>query len=415
MAEIGADLGAGGAGEWALVDGAAECWFEAPSHAAGAELIIDVARLAAPGPLPEFGLRRTGVSVRVPYDAKGQPPALTGAISDLARRAGLRPDPTAAQRIGITIESPHPAAVRGYWRLVCDYRSVGDELVDPLHRDPVLRFAVTDEVRPLRNRIHLDVDAGTAFGPDRLAELERVGGHVVRGAISADPDGNEVCIPSRPPSRLDDTDELADWRQLMGAMVRYPTAGPAQAAELAAAVAAVADDAGRPLIIDLRPGTVIIDSGKDQQEDERFDLDAGFREVARAVQAAARDLGLVAGSDTGLRHLQAAIDAADIPAVQRFWLAALGYRPDPRSFLTDIVDPRRRGPVMWFQQLEEEDEARRAQRNRLRLRLAVPPAQAPGRLAAALGAGGMIIDDTAAPTRWLVADPEGNELELVAG
>ncbi|NYE69820.1 VOC family protein [Microlunatus parietis] len=415
MNQVGADLAAAGGGDgWSLLDGAAECWFSARSHTAGAELISGFAQLEWPGPEPEFDLRATGIRVRIPYGGSGPDPKLAATISELARRAALCPEPAGVQRIGIGFESPEPAAVTGFWRLVGGYGTEGVDLVDPLHRDPVLRFARTEGHRPLRNRIHLDVDAGRPFGPDRLTELERAGGHLVREAISADADGNEACIPFRSPARLDDTAELADWRQLMGAMVRYVTRSPAQAAELAAAVAAIADGPGRPLIIDVRPGSVIIDSGKDQQEDENFGLDAGFREAAAAVQAAARALGLVA-EQTGLRHLQVAIDAADIPAVQRFWLAALEYRVDPRSFVTDIVDPRRRGPVVWFQQLEGEDEARRAQRNRIRLRLAVPQDRTQARLDAALASGGVIIDDTDAPAQWRIADPEGNELELVAG
>lgn len=421
MADIVGSGDPGGFGAWVQLDGGLECWFGAPSQAAGAEFIAGIAELVPAGPAADCDLRGTGVRVRIPFEHPGPGSTLTDTISELARGAGLRPEPTAVQRIGIEMESPEPAGVIGYWRLVCGYQRSGDDLVDGLRRDPRLRFTTAGEPRPLRNRIHLDVNAGRAFTPDRIAELERTGGRIVKGSISADADGNEACIPFGAPPPLDDAADLADWRQLMGAMVRYSTASLHRATALATAAARVADAAGKPLIIDIRRDdpagrvTVIIDSGKDQQENESFRLDAGFGDLARAVQSAARDLGLVADPDSGLRHLQVAIDAFDIPAVQRFWLAALRYRLDPRSFVTDIVDPRRRGPVVWFQQLDGADEARRAQRNRLRLRLAVPQADASTRLASALANGGVIIDGSRALGRWRIADPEGNELELVAG
>lgn len=421
MGAIGAEVAADGAGAWSWLDGGAECWFDASSHAAGAELITGVARLELAGPAPEFDLRGTGVRVRIPAGRSGPDPNLAREISRLAGLAALRPAPAATQRLGIGFESPEPSAVIGFWRLVCGYDAEGDDLVDPLRRDPVLRFARTRQHRPLRNRIHLDVNAGRAFTEDRIAHLERVGGRMLRAPISADADGNEACIPRHPPGTLGEDPATADWRQLSAAMVRYPTPSLSRAADLASAAAAIADKAGRALIIDVRPGpgptpaTVIIDSGKDQQEDENFDVDPAFRELARAVQAAARDLGLEADPGAPPRFLQVAIDAVDIPAVQRFWLAALGYRHDPRSFVTDIWDPRRLGPVIWFQPLQDGDEARLAQRNRISLRLAVPRPQVQVRLAAALAHGGVLVDDSEAYDGLRIADPEGNELELVAG
>ena len=57
---------------------------------------------------------------------------------------------------------------------------------------------------------------------------------------------------------------------------------------LVEAVAGLADDAGLPLLIDLRYSGVTVDGGKDQQEAE------GFSALARSVQAAAHDLDQMA-------------------------------------------------------------------------------------------------------------------------
>ena len=47
-------------------------------------------------------------------------------------------------------------------------------------------------------------------------------------------------------------------------MACYRTTSPTQQRDVAAAAAALADDTGLPLLVDLHAGLVIIDSGKDQ-------------------------------------------------------------------------------------------------------------------------------------------------------
>ena len=89
-------------------------------------------------------------------------------------------------------------------------------------------------------------------------------------------------------------------------------------------MAGLAHEAGLPLLVDLRPDGVTIDTGKDQWEDERF------VDLARRVQAAARAMGLTADT-TRLRFVQIGIAAVDVPAVRGFWWAVLGYEYDPRS------------------------------------------------------------------------------------
>jgi hypothetical protein len=197
----------------------------------------------------------------------------------------------------------------------------------------------------------------------------------------------------------------------------YPTASFRESVEFAVAVASLADDAGKALMVDVRPGCVTLDSGKDQQETEDFVHDEGFMELARRIQAAAREMGLTADPSPRLRFLQIAIHAVDVPAVRPFWTAVLGYRQGPYARLAqDSYDPRRLNPVFWFHQIDAEDahdEERRAQRNRIHVDLFVPPDQAQARIHAALTAGGRITNDTRAPAWWTLADPEGNEVDIV--
>jgi hypothetical protein len=75
--------------------------------------------------------------------------------------------------------------------------------------------------------------------------------------------------------------------------------------------------------------------------------------------------------------------------------------------LTDIYDPRRLSPVLFFQPMDASDPQRRQHRNRLHLELFVPPDQAQARIDAAVAAGGRIVG------RHTLVDPEGNEVDLV--
>lgn len=68
---------------------------------------------------------------------------------------------------------------------------------------------------------------------------------------------------------------------LTRAMACYRDTSPTQQRDLAAAAAALADDTGFPLLVDLRPGLVIIDSGKDQWEDDAHGLELDFTELVR--------------------------------------------------------------------------------------------------------------------------------------
>lgn len=57
-------------------------------------------------------------------------------------------------------------------------------------------------------------------------------------------------------------------------------------------------------------------------------------------------------------------------------------------------------------------DAPRPQRNRLHLDVAVPHDVAEHRVRAALEAGGHLVTDAYAPTWWVLADAEGNEVCL---
>ena len=390
MTQIGTD--------WRVVDGVTTAWFDAPSLTEGAALAGCVVELSADVVVE---MRATGVRFRLDSVEHAE------AVSAAARGLGLVANPAVLQHLSLVFESPDPTMVRRFWQRALDYAPPeGGGLADPLRRDPAIRIRQAPEPRPLRNRIHLDV-VRPAAAVEQAGLGEASGPH---GVCHTDPDGNEVDLV--PGAALGEGPGTADWQAVFSAMVCYRTTSPTQQRDLATAAAALAAGAGFPLLVDLRPGLVIIDSGKDQWEADAHGLELDFTDLAEDLQAAARELG--ATVDAGLpRFVQLFLDAADVATVRAFWVAALGYVHDRRTGTSDIHDPRRLNPVLVFQQLDVPDAERRQQRNRIHVELAVPADLARTRLATTVAAGGRLFDES--EDRWRVADPEGNELVIVSG
>jgi 4a-hydroxytetrahydrobiopterin dehydratase len=192
-------------------------------------------------------------------------------------------------------------------------------------------------------------------------------------------------------------DGLDDWRYVLHtihAAFRAPSY-PAAAA-LAGEVVRTAGAERLPLL-DLRPPDqlrVVLGGGDvDGVTEADVELARRISELAAAAGAAA--------VPTVAQTTEIAIDALDIPAVRPFWLAVLGYEEVAGAAL----DPDRRGPAVWFQQMD----APRPQRNRIHLDVVVAHDVAEQRIAAAIAAGGRLVSDAEARAFWVLADPEGNE------
>ena len=403
---------AGGTGDWRALNAGADAWFDTRSHLGGAVLVRRVADLAeAAGHHPDIDVRAAGVHFRLFSHDVGQlserDVSLAREISAAAADLGLRADPVAVQRMQIAIDATDAAALAPFWQAAFRFDRVADDrLADPLGRQPRLWFQEMDVPRPLRNRIHLDAGTPWELVADTTTRLRAAGGRITSEnqwwRTLADAEGNEADVfPLAAEHGTFDDPGAGDWRVMLTAAVHYPTGSFLQGVELLEAVAGLADDAALPLMIDLRYRGVTVDGGKDQHEA------AGFIDLARAVQSAARGLGLVA-DPSGVRDFQVGIDALDVETVKAFWRAALGYVDDPRPGLHDLYDPRRLNPPVFFQQMDEP----REQRNRIHLDLFVGADQAQARVSAAVAAGGRVVHDADAPAWWTLADPEGNELDI---
>jgi hypothetical protein len=356
-------------------------WFGAASQARAAELAGLIVDARPDGsPVPDLDIRADGVRVR----------------GTVGRSAGLIPDTGVLQELRLRFDSPAPASVTPFWRTALNYAG-GDTIADPWRRCPVIRFEQSDRTGPLRNRIH--VDSGFP-GPIKaaVAALQAEGGREAFAcewySTMADADGNEVDVV--PGGALGD-ESTSDWSVLFGGMACYPGGSVALATE----AAGLADAAGIPLMIDVRPEGVVFDSGKDLWEKN------GFAELAAGIQATARAAGLTA-DNTQLRFVQALIDAVDVASVREFWRIVLGYVPAPDNF--DLYDPRQLNPVILFQPMDATDTERRRQRNRIHLELLLPADQLATRVEAGVAAGGRILGEE--PGRYRLGDPEGNEVLL---
>lgn len=131
-------------------------------------------------------------------------------------------------------------------------------------------------------------------------------------------------------------------------------------------------------------------------------------ELAHQVLAAARAVG--AEVLPAPERVEIALDVVDPDAVKPFWRAALGYREQVDPDGSELQDPLGRGPVLWFQRM---DPPRRG-RGRFHLDVYVPAEQARGRVDACLAAGGRLVTDEFAPSWWVLADAEDNEVCICA-
>ncbi|NUT31561.1 MAG: VOC family protein [Hamadaea sp.] len=194
------------------------------------------------------------------------------------------------------------------------------------------------------------------------------------------------------------------WRFALGALRTT-----VRVASLVQAVA-VADVVTTPsstdhLWLDLRPDRVLLTV----QAWDLGGVTAAEVALARRLSADVAALGLATepGEPRTVQALEIAVDALDIAAVRPFWKAVLGYADEPGAGPSGaLVDPFRQGPSVWFQQMD----APRPQRNRIHVDVSVPHDEAGRRIAAALAAGGRLVSNAAAPSFWVLADVEGNEV-----
>ena len=203
------------------------------------------------------------------------------------------------------------------------------------------------------------------------------------------------------PRQFHDADGVDDWRVLWSvAFAVFRTGDFATGVKLVAEIGRLADAAGHHPDLNLRAGVLEVRLVT-REHWSLTDLDLS---LARQISAAAKALDVSADPDH-TRTWEFALDALDVDKVRTFWCAVLGYE---LAGDTDIVDPDGLCSAIYVQQMDE----MRTGRNRIHIDVGVPHDQAEARVAAALAAGGTIVNESYAPMWWTLADPEGNEVDL---
>ena len=128
--------------------------------------------------------------------------------------------------------------------------------------------------------------------------------------------------------------------------------------------------------------------------------------LAREVSAVARDLGAVADR-SAVQEVQLAIAAVPDAIDLGFWRTVLGYQPLHDD---NCADPLGQSSTVWMQELDPT----RTLRHSMHLDVSVSRTEAAARVAAAVAAGGHMIDDSAAPSAWILADSSGNKVCIAA-
>jgi 4a-hydroxytetrahydrobiopterin dehydratase len=199
--------------DWRYLLGRIEATFRCGTFGAAGTLVAAIADAAdAADHHPDVDVRYPDVvHVALTTHAAGAEPteldvALAAAISDLARDAGARSEPTAAQGWEIAIDALDIDAVRPFWQALTGYRSVPHRpdgpinLVDPARIGPVIWFQQMDAPRPQRNRIHLDLTVPHDVAEARVEAALAAGGTLVSDRhkrafwVLADAEGNEACV-----------------------------------------------------------------------------------------------------------------------------------------------------------------------------------------------------------------------------
>ena len=193
---------------------------------------------------------------------------------------------------------------------------------------------------------------------------------------------------------------LEDWRMLIDRLhASFDTGDFVTAVRLVDAITLVAEEMTHHPDLDLAYGRLDV---------RLVSHDVGgvtSRDVAPARTIS--ELALRAGATPHPERtnvLELGLDSADEAEIRPFWAALLDYDTVEAWGELQLRDSAGRRPSIWFQPTAAHD----LPRQRWHLDLRVPPEVVEGRIAAAIEAGGELVDSTSAPAFWVLADPQGN-------
>ena len=209
---------------------------------------------------------------------------------------------------------------------------------------------------------------------------------------------------------------LADWRKLaQGLHARYLVDDFSAGARFVAAVGEAGDALGHHPRVSIGKGYVDLELVSDDaiyRDDEGTELVLEWVtqqdvDLARRITEIAADHKL--GADpASVSEIELGLDTPRSATIAPVWAALLTGSAESQGRGTpsdEIRDATGRVPNLWFGDADEGD----ASGPRFHLEVYVAPEAAEQRIAAAVAAGGTVVDDSDAPSLTVVADQDGNK------
>jgi len=209
---------------------------------------------------------------------------------------------------------------------------------------------------------------------------------------------------------------LADWRKLgQGLHARFVIRDFRAGVRFLSAIGEAGEPAGHHPGV--RMGTAYVDL-KLISDDAIYRDDGGTQhqvewvtqqdvDLARRISEIAAEQSLSA-DPRSITTIELALDTANAATLAPVWAALLtgGTEAQGRGTIGDDVrDATRRVPILWFQ----ETDPHQTPRQRFHIDVQVPYDVAEQRIAAAVAAGAVIVDDSRARWTTVIADPDGNK------
>jgi 4a-hydroxytetrahydrobiopterin dehydratase len=208
---------------------------------------------------------------------------------------------------------------------------------------------------------------------------------------------------------------LTDWRKLaQGLHARYVVDTFGTASRFVAAVGEAGDALGHHPRASIGKGYVDL---KLVSDDAIYRDDEGREHVVEWVTQQDVDLARriseiaadhrVAADPASVSEIELGLDTANSASIAPVWAALLTGNAEAQghgSPSDEIRDATGRVPNLWFGDADEHE----TPRQRFHIEVYVAPEVAEQRIAAALAAGGTVVDDSNAPSLTVIADQDGN-------
>src|SRR3712207_6214977 len=209
---------------------------------------------------------------------------------------------------------------------------------------------------------------------------------------------------------------LTDWRKLaQGLHARYLVDDFGTGARFVAAVGEAGDALGHHPRVSIGQGYVdlkLVSDDAIHRDDEGAEhvvewVTQQDVDLARRITEVAADHRLEA-DPASVSDIELGLDTARSATIAPVWAALLTGSAESQgrgSPSDEIRDATGRVPNLWFGDAEEHETSRQ----RFHVEVYVPLEVVEQRIAAALAAGGTVVDDSNAPSLTVIADQDGNE------